>query len=112
MCCNSPFLSSILSKELVCKFQPILRVIFTQVKYIKEGGYFYSAQQLVVTMTTGLVKRNKASLCYRKHKREPLKSRRKAIIIGAGRAKEYFQYHMAPFSFKSELQETFAISLA
>lgn len=85
-----PFLSLILSKELVCKFQPILRVIFTQVKSIMEGGYFYSAQQLVVTMTTGLVKRNKASLCYCKHKREPLKSKRKAIIIGRAGQRSIF----------------------
>lgn len=33
-------------------------------------------------MATGLVKCNKASLCYRKHKRETLKSKRKAIIAG------------------------------
>lgn len=33
-------------------------------------------------MATGLVKCNKASLCYRKHKRETLKSKRKAIIVG------------------------------
>lgn len=32
-------------------------------------------------MATGLVKCNKASLCYRKHKRETLKSKRKAIIV-------------------------------
>lgn len=45
-------------------------------------------------MATGLVKCNKASLCYRKHKRETLKSKRKAIIVGErnNTPKEHLQY--------------------
>lgn len=108
-CCKSPFLPPVLSKELVCKSHPIFKAYF-QLKWnlSRKGGYFYSAQQLLVTMTTGLVKCNKASLCYRKHKREPLKSKRKAIIIGAGRAKKCCHHHMVPFSLESRLGEGFA----
>ena len=45
-------------------------------------------------MATGLVKCNKASLCYRKHKRETLKSKRKAIIVGGrnNTPMEHLQY--------------------